>query len=100
MPMSVEEYLPALEIPYHSPGFADKKRYTLEEALLSALHTTTRCKESGDSFDVVALRLRSYMLNRDPILQGAGNAIETSLQECGKNWRTVGWFAIALGLRP
>ena len=68
MPMTEIEYAPIPEIPLvllHR----EKPSFTVEEVLRAGLQVTLKVRSPQGPFDLVCLRLRSYMPQTDPILQ-------------------------------
>ena len=68
MPMTEIEYAPIPEIPLvllHR----EKQSFTVEEVLRAGLQVTLKVRSPQGPFDLVCLRLRSYMLQTDPIFQ-------------------------------
>ena len=78
MPMSEVDYDPIPVIPAVI-YYTSKIFFSVEEALKSTLHQTTKVRSNQDGTDVVCLRLRSYMLNHDPIFLADDQVVEKRL---------------------
>ena len=79
MPMSAEDYTPNPVIPERL-YIREKKRFTVEEALLGALGVTTQVRGPRDVTDVVCLRLQSYMRENDPIFSADNYSVMRRLE--------------------
>ena len=79
MPMCAEDYTPNPVIPERL-YIREKKRFTVEEALLGALGVTTQVRGPRDVTDVVCLRLQSYMRENDPIFSADNYSVMRRLE--------------------
>ena len=79
MPMCAEDYTPNPVIPERL-YIREKKRFTVEEALLGALDVTTQVRGPRDVTDVVCLRLQSYMRENDPIFSADNYSVMRRLE--------------------
>ena len=85
--MSAEDYTPTPVIP-EGGRFFDKRRFTVDTVLRSTLHETTRVRKPIDCFDIVALRLQSYMFADDPIFTENEGAVLRELDEIYRSVET------------
>ena len=79
MPMSDSDFSPEPVIP-EGLSIRQKRVYTVDEVLREALRETTKVRAAVDSFDIICLRLRSYMSSDDAILSADNHLVETQLQ--------------------
>ena len=79
MPMSDSDFSPEPVIP-ETLSIRQKRVYTVDEVLCEALRETTKVRAAVDSFDIICLRLRSYMSSDDAILSADNHLVETQLQ--------------------
>ena len=67
MPMSEGVYEPSPDMPSKC-WYKAKEVFTLEKALIGALHEETKVRAGHRDLDIVCWRLRTYLPTDDPIL--------------------------------